>query len=755
MEEKIRPALLIEGIVRDAESGGKVADALLYSATDVDPGFGFDSDITTIPHTVTDIRGRFSLRVESPGTHTVVARHADYRETATRNMEPGGEAVIPIGRGFTISGTALDPRGLPAEGGTIKVTGSRSAGIGPLEHRVPVGPLGAFVTAKLHPGDHVVTLEDAPGYEGGSFFLGSEKVMVRGWDIAEVAVGARPGHGLINGVLLSNGSPVPLADVLIRSTWRPLFDQPDPLNLWKFGKKATTDDYGRFVIFALMPGGYDLKFRPAGRQVRNPAYSIREDYSTFVNSGDSGPQSFMIPHGSIRGRLVDLDTGDPITREGSFCVIPFGSDFMRRVPVNRDGTFEACYIDTESRARLIATAPGYAATGWMGKSRQVSREVGDVPLKRTKIFKARVKCWEPLELGNLTFEYRRLDLEIPATEMARDEKGRFIFDRAPKWAYIVCTYKGIEIMQRIVPEDDADQEPVEVVFSFLDAPRLCGRVVTKTGRVVENATVCLSREEREERYLRDLEVFGFTRFRELPSARTDACGFFEIVVPEPGRYHAWLFDECGFAVPLEKDSWAVRLDLEPGRNDFDLKIGGFSLSGRLVDAASDAPVAPAAIFLHQGKSRLAIRTVADRAGRFLFPFLTRSRGELEITAQGFPIQRRDKVVPHRKTGKKDLCIRLGEEGGAIRLLLDGEILIPDADLSHALVTIGETSFQLRQLVREREDEQVYLCRGIPLDRASRPTKVKVSYGRNKKTYSGEASVELKEEEIVDVPVFLR
>ncbi len=776
----------IRGFVEEAGTGTRVAGANLYSATDVDAAFGFDSGIAAIPHAVTDEGGRFSLEVSRPGAHTLVVRHDDYRETVTRNVEPGRDRVVPIGFGYSISGTALDPRGAPAAGGTVLVTGFRGAGLRPLEHRVPVDPRGTFTTAKLHPGDYILTLEEAPGYTDKSLFLGSKKVLLLDRDVEQIVVGSEPGSGAIKGCVLLHRLPVPDADVLIRNTDHLIIDEPDPGYFKEFRPMATTDADGCFQLFGMKPGRYALEFALPDC----PSYH-RDSFPAYAGTGVVEPQVFAIVGGTIKGRLVDHRTGEPVKEEGSFCFLTTrhtsDESSVRRIPVTKEGTFKA-RVPAPGHHTILCTAPGYGAAMTRVPLREPGIKNVAIELRPAKTIVVTVKSDVPLDRRFLSFTincpgastHNGYRMELPASILSRDSAGRYIIhcNRYEevwwKRIYISCLYNGIRIAHDTVPVNYSRDEPVACTLTPPRSVRFSGRLLTDQGSAVENATVILHRSGDALTYFPSIR-------NELPSGRTDATGYFEITAPEPGRWFVWFQDDCGFFIPSRSSRKSKPIDLERGMTERDLQIGGYALAGRLIDADTGEPVSGALLGLQDRKKRKLprtpkgrkksrpyihaevkerrerwiTRTVADRDGRFLFRFLPPSPLELEIAAPGFPCAKLEKVVPQHRSGKKDLCIKLGADGGAFRLIVDCDGPSLDSRLDDAWVKIEDDHFRLDELLREDHGERIFLCRGIPLRGRADRKKVEVEYYDGRKRYTGRAVVTLKEKEIVDIPVVLR
>jgi hypothetical protein len=173
------------------------------------------------------------------------------------------------------------------------------------------------------------------------------------------------------------------------------------------------------------------------------------------------------------------------------------------------------------------------------------------------------------------------------------------------------------------------------------------------------------------------------------------------------------------------------------------------LAGSLKDAGNGIAVSNASLWVSLRRGAYAM-TLPDEKGLFAFRNLPASVMELWVEAQGYPFEPKRKVRTRRRGPQKDLVLTLGEEGGSLRLSLEGSCDFLDADSSEFEVFMGMGVFNLQRFARQQED-WTFLTRGLPPGDQS----IRVSCTQNGIHYSGAASVELEENKITHARIVLR
>ncbi|MBU0756081.1 MAG: carboxypeptidase-like regulatory domain-containing protein, partial [Planctomycetes bacterium] len=340
----LEPIPSIAGTVIDAETREPVEEALIYSINDAGRRLTCNEDLTQVAHAVSDHLGKFRLKIRSPESHTLVARHADYPEAVITEVEPGAYVEIPMQKGFRIHGTAFDPLGQPVEGALVRIEKKGYSNNHDLSQEILTLKQGAFTSKSLPKGRYKVCLKEVPGYPASSYYFGSEEVsLIQGCE-CEIQVGRCPGNGGLAGVLMRGEAPVSNAKIIM---WGDRYssDNPEPVESERL---AVTDHNGRFYLLGFKPHGFWLtiyleeEYVPCERFYVNIFPEEKELWK--IQLPPLKQKIVYLDEGVLNGYLIHRDTGLPIQGSGNECyhyTSIFSQYYLdRKVKIQNNGSFE-------------------------------------------------------------------------------------------------------------------------------------------------------------------------------------------------------------------------------------------------------------------------------------------------------------------------------------------------------------------------------------------------------------------------------
>jgi len=384
----------LDGEVRSA-SGAALADARVQLILDVGQMRGRFQEGSQVAEAVTPRGGRFMFSDLSPSEIYVLrVSHGSHTTERVHPIDPAIPStlhqIVTLGEGVAIFGQVNDESGGPIEGALIEAFEVGVASINPApepERATRSGADGRFRMPHLSLGVKKV-LVSKEGYATD----GKSAVDLRqnaGQDTS-LEFTLRRGFG-IAGVVRERDSGQPIAGAQISA--RPLgylpsqvrsptdvpagrdMDQPDhasigasraalqPRTPSRHGSIATkqfllastvTDDSGRFFLGGLLEAQYTLQTTARG---------FNRNHGIRASAGQDDVVIELSPSPRIRGRVVDAETGEPVTEFRIATSVAPDPLFMPPHTLQRfrstDGTFE--YVDARPGAlHVMAEAVGYA-----------------------------------------------------------------------------------------------------------------------------------------------------------------------------------------------------------------------------------------------------------------------------------------------------------------------------------------------------------------------------------------------------------
>jgi len=648
VDVRLDPGLSLSGVVTDAH-GNPVAGAEVTATTEGTPEniqeamLFSENEVTT----KSGADGRFLLRglVEKKLTLTTTAD--GFAMSTLGGIDPAGEPVtIELARTGSISGLVLDAEtGEPVAKADVSVDDLTSDDRESRED-------GTFTVTGVSPGSHKVTV-NAQGYAPGTV----QEIGVVTAEAETKGLEIRLSRGLTAvGYVLRNSDGTPIAEA------RVFFSGP-------VDQSAQTDATGRFEIFGLPPGAYDVRTVAAGFADHIlKALAVPCDLDLRVGLGMGG---------TVRG-VVRNAAGEPDARK--MVMLGSGMDFGENVTMTgSDGTFAFENVTPGKYSIFVLDMRGGGGSVGLGgmKSKQVSVVEGEETWveiggtegpKKARLTGRLLDRGEPV--ANRMFTLLPADLGedgsglmglVSKFKMVQtDSEGRFdVKDLEPGRYRVFHGMMGAEEMaaggEFVVNEGGEIEQDLE-----LPAGTLLGSTVSALdGSPVSGATIMVL-----DGALARGPAASFGSMLAMVKAQTlsDAEGKFTIPSVEPGRHLVQVRAE-GFAPRVISD-----VDIrEQGGAPLALRLTrGHRLTVKVVDAKG-APIAGANVSLMDAEGHwvlfgddLGVTTGADGTAT-----LRVESGTWRIGAQSDGHAQAESEV--RVSSDRDLAVRL-PAGGTVNLV---------------------------------------------------------------------------------------
>ncbi|MEM1448013.1 MAG: carboxypeptidase-like regulatory domain-containing protein [Planctomycetota bacterium] len=359
--------------------------------------------------------GSFELTGVEPGRQEILAFHRDFRSaTVPVDLKEGDEnppVSVVMTQGGGLKGRVRDRFGRPVVDATVIAASpglaNASASSGDL-HQARTNADGAYEMLHMEGGPYFLIATRGDEDLAPTSFLGTlnfglvsvpdDRVVTH--DLVDTSAAACRVHGLV----LRDGAPVDGGTLLA-------------LNLDAEGllgvdfKAAPIENDGRYEFEGLAPGEYQLTFEGRGRSVRGAMILDVPDASELR-------YDVVLPDGSIRGRIVDRSTGEPIPR-ARVTLTPLdrleGPGLLAQMLAGEVGV-ERERTDGEGRFRFDRLAEGSYRIG----VEQARRQVGDSIVEYAPMRSLTVDLGEDedADVGDL-----ELDPGVRVEGVVRDETG--------------------------------------------------------------------------------------------------------------------------------------------------------------------------------------------------------------------------------------------------------------------------------------------------------------------------------------------
>lgn len=336
----------------------------------------------------------FLIALKKPGLSTVLTAQDGY-QLAMR----GSERTLMMRPAATLSGRVTDPEGRPVAGATV-AAGAFSGGFAiegvnatqtdadgryaftdrmAFDAEAAEKSLDVKFLSWTATSDTLVPSHDPGKPEDPAKDLHVSNLMVTHPDFAatRLAGGDVPGTtdvqllpaAAIEGRVLHHGASEPAADITVVAVGRPADSRMGEIRIRRVSDlheaRAKTGPDGRYHVGNLPPGSYGVYADPG---------AMRLEEADWVSRGHNGveaapneqptrvPDIVIGPGGTIRGQLVDANTGEPLRLDEPVTAQPYlllaGDSQMQpapiqRVPVSTEGVFEMRTVPGKLRVGVL------------------------------------------------------------------------------------------------------------------------------------------------------------------------------------------------------------------------------------------------------------------------------------------------------------------------------------------------------------------------------------------------------------------
>jgi protocatechuate 3,4-dioxygenase beta subunit len=596
--------------------------------------------------------GRFRLTALPPGSHALAVLAPGHGgQRVAFDVGTTGEPVdlgdIVLETGLAIRGRVRDKAGLPVS--DAQVAGwSRSAGFRPPAH-VSTASDGSYVLAGLQPGSYNVKVT-APGYGEDSR---SAEAGAEGVDFALAPSGAVTGT-----VVDEAGQPVDAFQVMIRPARDDAMVRTSP----KFEQVA--DASGRFRIDDVGEGTYAVVVS-APERASGVATGVKV---TSGGTTDVG-RLRLGAGGTVQGTVADASgapvMGATVTATGA------AHDYMSgnppRVTTDAAGAFEVRGL-AAGVVQVTASHPQYAGAR-TSVELDPSRGPADVRVVMTQGGRVdgSVRRRDGSALPGVMVQIMPMGagggFSFPGQHIVTtDGDGRFAFEHVSPGRAHVTLLLGSQQYQAGSMRELEVREGETTVTDFVSREILVSGHVTRNGSPAPGLRVSL----RGERQLGMFMTYSMLAVAPPPpsgpqrgTAITREDGSYEMIVDEPGNYHATAASVDG------RLSYPARTVYVEDRDTFtlDLSFSGVAVSGLVVDRDTEQPVADVQVHASardperkEGRAGAGGSTGAD--GRFV---LELDPGEYRLTtfAQGYAPETQDLSVSANGAGEQRIALSRG------------------------------------------------------------------------------------------------
>ncbi|HEX9985290.1 MAG TPA: carboxypeptidase-like regulatory domain-containing protein [Thermoanaerobaculia bacterium] len=595
---------------------------------------------TDLIRTVTAPDGSFYISDLTPGPVVLNFSKSDDFVQETRNVTaPARDVTVELPPGGRVSGRVTDKAtGQPVTTFQAGLSGARAGGgisiVGPPQVRTFTNDDGSFTLENLPPGPTQLIVQ-AAGYTTARV---PNVNVEEGKTVPNIEVQLDTGVKLTGKVTGPDGAGIAGATVRLDT-----MGGGRGMRMPGMDVSATTDASGEFVLEALEPGEKTF-------QIAHQAYLAAT--KTIELKGHDARLDVQLGSGQRITGTVVTDSGAPvaeaIVRASSAAAgNMFGGESVR---TDASGNFTLEGL-TPGRYTFSASKNGYAE----GTLRDVDISTGApvrISLRAGGVIYGHVNGLPESEYASATVDARGPE---GSASSAVDPSGNYRIEGAPSGSVRVSanvargfTSRRSSAMKSVQLEPGSS---VQVDIDFIGQTAVSGRV-TRNGKAMANANVSFFPR-------------GSTSQTTSASASTDENGVYTLNGLEDGQYTVMVMDMQRLS-PYSTN-YEVR-----GTGTFDIDMKTSSLRGRVIDAATNEPIADARVQVRgadPAESMFARMAVTDAGGSFLLDSV--SPGRYAVTADKESYGNELKEVTVGDNAPAELEFKLGRNDGVTLTVVDG------------------------------------------------------------------------------------
>jgi len=624
VDAKLDPAVEISGrVVRD---GNGVEGVMVFP---IMMGGSSESRAVTGPD------GSFTLSDLTPGLVRMSLRKDDDFIQEMRSVTaPASDVLIDLPAGTRVSGRVVEKgSSKPVTQFQAGISRSRSAGgmvmMTPPQLKSFTSDDGTFTLENVPSGAHDL-VASAPGYAGGRLSINVEE----GKALRDLVIELDTGTRLTGKVTGPTGAP--LSDVTVGLAMGP----GGAFARMGTGNRTVTDANGEYTLEGLQGGEETVEFS-------HPKYiGTRKDVTI---KGKEMRLDAQLEGGQPVSGMVVTEAGAPVADAEVLAMASGGS--RRSVRTNATGAFE---FDSLAPAHYRFTAAKNGLTD--GKVEDFDISSG-APLRIVMytggVIYGHVTGLSPEELSNVSVDAFGGSASSSATV---DSSGNYKIEGAPSGTVRVMatltsrsfTERRTTPMQTVQVEAGGAQQ---VDLEFSNDTTITGRV-SRNGMPVKGAGISFSPKS--------------GRSQSMSAGSTDEEGRYSITGLEQGEYNVMVMDMQRLS-PYST-TYTVR-----GSGTFDIDYKANALRGRVIDAATNMPIADANVQLRTNDGgasgfRGTRAAMTDAGGTFVFDGVSPGSYVANATKDGFGNEAMNLMIG--ETAPDDLELKMSRNDGVVLKVVD-------------------------------------------------------------------------------------
>jgi protocatechuate 3,4-dioxygenase beta subunit len=623
VDAKLDPAVEVSG--RVVRAGNGVEGVMVFP---IMMGGGNES------RAVTGADGSFTLSGLTPGQVRITLRKDDDFIQEMRSVTaPANDVLIDLPAGTRVSGRVVEKgSSKPVTQFQAGISRSRSAG-GMVMMAPPqlksFSSDGAFTLENVPSGSHDL-IASAPGFAGGRLSINVEE----GKALRDLVIELDAGTRLTGKVTGPTGAP--LSDVTVGLAMGP----GGAFARMGTGNRTVTDANGEYTLEGLQGGEETVEFS-------HPKYiGTRKDVTI---KGKEIRLDAQLEGGQPVTGIVVTDAGAPVADAEVLAMASGGS--RRSVRTSATGAFEFESL-APARYRFTAAKSGLAD----GKVEDFDISSGAplrIVLHTGGTIYGRISGLSPEELSNVSVDAYGGSTSSSATV---DSSGNYKIEGAPSGTVHVTatltsrsfTERRSTPMQTVQVEAGSAQQ---VDLEFSNSTTISGRV-SRNGMPVKGAGISFSPKS--------------GRSQSASSGSTDEEGRYSITGLEQGEYNVTIMDMQRLS-PYST-TYTVR-----GSGTFDIDYKANALRGRVIDAATNMPIADANVQLRTNDGgasgfRGTRAAMTDAGGTFVFDGVSPGSYVANATKDGFGNEAMNLMIG--ESAPEDLELKMSRNDGVILKVVD-------------------------------------------------------------------------------------
>lgn len=559
---RLQTSLPIRGVVQDLQ-GRAIAGAVVFphSHDKTRRGRPMVWSETTAMRVFSDAEGRFDFPGLYEGKWTLLAKAEGYAATLTEPIAAGTtEAIIAMAKGGSVAGRVIHlADGKPAGGMTLLFRGDLDRVL----NRTVADDKGAFVMENLREGRYAIIPDDpALVATAESAFVEVTANEVKTGLVVELREGGR-----VKGRVYDSSNKQGMANVTVTAS---------PSGAAGLERTAVSAEDGAFEIAGLGSGPYMVSPEPP-KGYKRPFGSYQSGRETPIDL--DGPVAIrdcdLEPAAEIMGRVID-EAGEPVAGARVGLAGGGGTYVGTSTDTAADGFFQFESMPRTTDLWLLATKGTLTSEALELDTEEQHLLSLEIVLRPGAVVEGTVVDEAGKPVPNVGIRASMMSARNGGGAAQADARGAFVLEGLAKGEYLLLAQE--EDGPYMVYGDRDTRQRISVDFG----ERITGYTLLYT----EGASISGVVVDPDGRPVPDVEILGASQTRSDAEGRFECKGFF-------AEYGQLSFSKEGYVqqtIPL----------IPAGTADLVVTlVPSATIRGRIVDAASGAPLEMAQIGAHQ------------------------------------------------------------------------------------------------------------------------------------------------------------